>query len=163
MPKKSKPATPSAPLVPLASRPGFLIRRLHQIHCAIFLEECKDFNITPVQYGALTELSMTPGLDQKALGFAVGLDRTNIADVLKRLEERGLVIRQQSTEDGRVKHAFLTEEGENVSNAMYSSMLAAQERFLEPLSEADKAKFLELLHTLVDANNEFGRASMRAL
>jgi DNA-binding MarR family transcriptional regulator len=67
--------------VPLTSRPGFLIRRLNQIHYAMFLEECRDFNITPVQYGMLTALSVSPGMDQKALGLAVGLDRTNTADV----------------------------------------------------------------------------------
>jgi DNA-binding MarR family transcriptional regulator len=161
MPKKS--AKPSQDIVPLTSRPGFLIRRLNQIHYAIFFEECKDFNITPVQYGMLTALSVAPGLDQKALGLAVGLDRTNTADVLKRLEERGLVRRKQSEEDGRVKHAFITAEGKKITEGMYSAMLSAQHRLLAPLSDADKKKFLDLLHILVDSNNEFGRASMRAL
>jgi DNA-binding MarR family transcriptional regulator len=161
MPKKS--AKPSQDIVPLTSRPGFLIRRLNQIHYAIFFEECKDFNITPVQYGMLTALSVAPGLDQKALGLAVGLDRTNTADVLKRLEERGLVRRKQSEEDGRVKHAFITAEGKKITEGMYSAMLSAQHRLLAPLSDTDKKKFLDLLHVLVDSNNEFGRASMRAL
>lgn len=161
MPKKS--AKSPKKIVPLASRPGFLVRRLNQIHYAMFFEECKDFNITPVQYGMLTALLVDPGLDQKALGLAVGLDRTNTADVLKRLEERGLVRRKQSEEDGRVKHAFITPEGRKITEAMYSSMLAAQQRLLAPLSDADKQKFLDLLHVLVDSNNEFGRASMRAL
>jgi DNA-binding MarR family transcriptional regulator len=161
MPKKS--AKSAKEIVPLASRPGFLIRRLNQIHYAMFFEECKDFNITPVQYGMLTALSLDPGLDQKALGLVVGLDRTNTADVLKRLEERGLVRRKQSEEDGRVKHAFITPEGRKITEAMYSAMLAAQQRLLAPLSDADKQKFLDLLHVLVDSNNEFGRASMRAL
>ncbi|MDB5772692.1 MAG: transcription regulator MarR family [Burkholderia sp.] len=161
MPKK--PAKSVHEMVPLASRPGFLIRRLHQIHSAMFSEECKDYNITPVQYGMLTALSVSPGLDQKALGLAVGLDRTNTADVLKRLEERGLVRRKQSDEDGRVKHAFITPEGKKITDAMYSSMLNAQQRLLAPLAETDRQKFLDLLHVLVDSNNEFGRASMRAL
>lgn len=162
MPKK-KTAKSSEPKVPLSSRPGFLIRRLNQIHYAMFFEECRDFNITPVQYGMLTALSVAPGLDQKALGLAVGLDRTNTADVLKRLEERGLVTRQQSEVDGRVKHAFITEEGAKVTNAMYQAMISAQQRLLAPLSEEDRSKFLELLHVLVDSNNEYGRASMKAL
>jgi DNA-binding MarR family transcriptional regulator len=161
MPKKS--AKSSAEMVSLSSRPGFLIRRLNQIHYAMFFEECKEFNITPVQYGMLTALSVAPGLDQKALGLEVGLDRTNTADVLKRLEERGLVKRKQSEEDGRVKHAFITPEGAKITKAMYSTMLTAQQRLLAPLSDADKKKFLDLLHILVDSNNEFGRASMRAL
>jgi DNA-binding MarR family transcriptional regulator len=146
----------------LFSRPGFLVRRLNQIHYAMFFEECKLFNITPVQYGMLTALSVSPGLDQKALGHELGLDRTNTADVLKRLEERGLVTRKQSADDGRVKHAFNTAEGETITERMHASMLTAQKRLLAPLNDADKKKFMELLLILVEANNEFGRASMRA-
>jgi DNA-binding MarR family transcriptional regulator len=145
----------------LFSRPGFLVRRLNQIHYAIFLEECKEFNITPVQYGMQTALSVQPGLDQKALGHELGLDRTNTADVLKRLEERGLVKRKQSAEDGRVKNAFNTAKGERITRAMHASMQAAQQRLLAPLNEADKKKFMELLLKLVDGSNEYGRASMR--
>jgi DNA-binding MarR family transcriptional regulator len=149
--------------VPLSSRPGFLIRRLNQIHQAIFSEECKDFNITPVQYGALSALSTGPGLDQKALGMVVGLDRTTTAGVLKRLEERGLITRQQSPSDGRAKNAFLTTEGERITEVMYAAMLAAQERFIAPLSTGDSKSLLALLRILVEANNEFGRASMQML
>jgi DNA-binding MarR family transcriptional regulator len=145
----------------LFSRPGFLVRRLHQIHYAIFLDECKEFNITPVQYGMLTALSVSPGLDQKTLGHELGLDRTNTADVLKRLEERGLVRRRQSTQDGRVKNAFNTAKGEKITQAMYMSMQAAQEKLLQPLDEAEREQFMKLLIKLVDASNDLGRASMR--
>ena len=161
MPKKN--AVRQTPVVPLALRPGFLVRRLNQIHLALFFEECKAFDITPVQYGMLTALVATPGLDQKALGLEVGLDRTNTADVVKRLEARGLVTRTPSPTDGRVKHVFIAAAGKKVVKAMYGDMIASQERLLAPLPEADRKKFLELLRTLVDANNAFGRASMRAL
>src|SRR5690554_4830995 len=63
------------------SRPGFLIRRLHQIHYAMFFEECKEGGITPVQFGVLTVLAREPWLDQTAIGYEVGLDRTTAADV----------------------------------------------------------------------------------
>src|SRR5579872_284415 len=55
-------AAPSIRL-PLWSRPGYLVRRLHQIHTALFAEECKAFAITPVQYGLLTALLHFPGSD----------------------------------------------------------------------------------------------------
>ena len=56
----------------------------------IFFEECDDFGITPVQYGLLTMLSTNPDSDQVTLANALGIDRTNVADVLVRLEQRGL-------------------------------------------------------------------------
>lgn len=63
--------------IPLSFRPGYLVRRLHQIHSAIFLEECQQFGITPVQYGLISTLLENPGIDQVTLGNEVGIDRTS--------------------------------------------------------------------------------------
>ena len=75
--------------MPLWGRPGFLLRRLHQIHYALFFEECAGFDITPVQYGLLTTLSLNPDLDQNSLARELGIDRTNVADVLNALRDAG--------------------------------------------------------------------------
>ena len=77
----------------LAVRPGFLIRRLHQIHLALFAEECGAFNVTPVQFSILTAAAAQPGLEQARLAHEVGVDRTTLANVVARLEGRGLVRR----------------------------------------------------------------------
>jgi hypothetical protein len=45
-------------------RPGFLVRRLHQIHVAMFLKALSEENVTPIQYGLLSILLDQPGLDQ---------------------------------------------------------------------------------------------------
>src|SRR5262249_18226655 len=63
--------------MPLWGRPGYLLRRLHQIHYALFFEECAGFDITPVQYGLLTTLSLNPDLDQNSLARELRTDRPN--------------------------------------------------------------------------------------
>lgn len=143
--------------LPLWSRPGYLVRRVHQIHQALFLEECKDFEITPVQYGLLTTLKHTPDLDQNSLGQELGLDRTNVADVLVRLSKRGLVERRKSEEDRRMVLARLTPEGERVTDEMFEAMRRAQERLLEPLLPQERNAFVTMLIRLVDGNNHLGR------
>ena len=92
----------------LAERPGFLIRRLHQIHLALFAEECLRFGVTPVQYSIMSVLSGQPGLDQASLAHEVGVDRTTLANVVARLEGRDLVKRTQGRTDRRLKHVRLT-------------------------------------------------------
>jgi hypothetical protein len=99
------PAHAEEPRLPLWSRPGFLLRRLNQIHYALFFEECRAFNITPVQYGLLTALAIRGQLDQGSLGVELGIDRTNVADVLVRLAARGLVRRVRDPSDRRAKLA----------------------------------------------------------
>ena len=40
----------------LHAMPGHLIRRAQQIAVAIFMEECAEFDLTPVQYAALVAI-----------------------------------------------------------------------------------------------------------
>lgn len=146
--------------LPLWKRPGYLIRRLHQVHYALFFEECHEFGITPVQYGLLTILSGNPDSDQISLAQALGIDRTNVADVLSRLAQRGLVDRTRSTEDKRMVLARLTAEGERLVAAMHPAMSRAQERLIDTLGEEEREAFLATLLKLLEANNKYGRAAL---
>ncbi len=146
----------------LWDRPGYLVRRLHQIHVALFLEECAGSTITPVQFGLLSVLAEGEPLDQRALGAKVGIDRTNVADVLARLEAQGLVERIVNPADRRMKLASLTPAGRDFVGRLQASMERAQERLLAPLEAAERRHFLEQLHRLVAANNETGRATLSA-
>ena len=139
------------PHTPLWSRPGYLVRRVHQSHTALFADECKAFGITPVQYGVLTALLHRPGIDQATLGAECGIDRTNAADVLERLAERGLVRREKSGADRRMMLAELTAEGRGLTREMHGAMQRAQERLLETLTPAERKSFMRLLLKLVDA------------
>jgi DNA-binding MarR family transcriptional regulator len=159
-PSQARPGAP--PRLPLWSRPGYLVRRVHQIHSALFADECRDYNITPVQYGVLTALLHFPGSDQVSLGAEVGIDRTNAADVLERLAERGLVKRERSERDRRMMLAYLTPEGEALTRDMHGAMQRAQERLLAPLAPGDRERFMAMLVTLVDAGNDLGRAAARS-
>jgi DNA-binding MarR family transcriptional regulator len=158
---KPNPALKSlAEQFPLWRRPGYLIRRLHQVHYAIFFEECTSFGITPVQYGLLTVLATNPNSDQVALAHALGIDRTNVADVLRRLERRGMIRRTPSTQDRRMVLAKLTREGERMVESMHPAMARAQERLLRTLSEEERDVFLTTLMRLLEANNRHGRAPL---
>jgi DNA-binding MarR family transcriptional regulator len=145
----------------LWDRPGFLVRRLHQIHVAMFHEECGDFNITPVQFGLLTILDGKSPLDQVTLAAEVGIDRTNVADVVTRLESRGLVERRANQSDRRTRLVSITDDGRTFRQRVQEGMEIAQERFLAPLGEEDRRLFMRLLRDLIEANNETGRAALR--
>ncbi|WP_210209957.1 MarR family winged helix-turn-helix transcriptional regulator [Pseudolabrys taiwanensis] len=143
--------------MPLWARPGYLLRRLHQIHYALFFEECTPFDITPVQYGLLTTLATNPDLDQNSIARELGIDRTNAADVLNRLSRRGLIERRRGKVDKRTMLARLTPEGKRVTKEMYAAMQRAQERLLEPLLPAERHAFITTLIRLIDGNNHLGR------
>lgn len=142
----------------MESLPGHAIRRLHQIAVAIFLQEGAEHGLTPVQYAAIQTLATSPGIDQRSLARAIGLDTSTLGGVIDRLESRGLVQRQTSPEDRRVRLLVLTEAGNSLLERAIPAMRRAQERILEPLQPADREQFMRLLRALVVANNELSRA-----
>ena len=83
----------------LTDRPGHLIRRLHQIHVAMFLEECSAYNLTPIQFGVLTVLDDGKARDQVTIATMIGVDRNTAADVIRRLEKRELLERPDDPSD----------------------------------------------------------------
>ena len=145
---------------PLQARPGFLIRRLHQIHVALFMEECAAESITPVQYSILTALEHMGTAEQIALSSAVGLDTTNVADVLARLERQRMVKRRMSPRDKRMKVVSLTETGRALLLRSDAGAARAHERTLAALSQTARARFMRDLAHLVEYNNDVSRTPM---
>lgn len=147
----------------LQERPGFLIRRLHQIHVALFMEECASEGVTPVQYSVLTALEQIGTTEQVVLSRAVGLDRTTTAEVIARLEQRKLVKRRASSKDKRMKTAALTAVGRALLDRVQTSAARAHARTLAPLPPADRAMFLKSLTKLVEANNDISRSPVEPI
>lgn len=145
----------------LANRPGFLIRRLHQIHQAMFAEECGAFNITPVQFSIMSVAAAQPGLEQARLGYEVGVDRTTLANVVARLESRSLLARTARATDRRLKQVSLTQKGLDLLARIEAPARRAHVRTVEALPEAERDMFLRALARLVEAGNTYGRAPLR--
>jgi DNA-binding MarR family transcriptional regulator len=146
---------------PLLGRPGFLIRRLHQIHCSLFLEETATFNITPVQFSLMTALDRRGESDQISIAREVGLERTTVAEVLTRLEARGLITRRVSPEDGRVRLVKLARKGKLLVTRMAPAVQRAHDRTLEALAPDGRDALMLQLIRLVEANNDAGAVPFR--
>ncbi|KQX21319.1 MarR family winged helix-turn-helix transcriptional regulator [Variovorax sp. Root434] len=138
--------------------PGYQVRRLHQIAVALFLEETKLHGITPVQYGALAAVAAQPGIDQRGLARAIGIDTSTIGSVVDRLEARGLMTRNASPDDRRVRLLTITPEGESLLSVVEPGLLRTQERLLAPLPADQQADFMKMLMTLVHGNSSVSRA-----
>jgi DNA-binding MarR family transcriptional regulator len=141
--------------------PGDLIRRLQQIAVGIFMEETKEFDITPVQYKALIAIKKTPGISKSYLADAVGLDRSTIGELVRRLESRGLVTRTTAAGDKRIKKLRLSPVGKALLTRAEPRVKRAKDRILAPLSKADKHVFTKMLLQLVEKNNKFSRAPLK--
>jgi DNA-binding MarR family transcriptional regulator len=138
----------------LLTRPGFLIRRLHQIHTALFIEETARFELTPFQYSLLSVLDAEGEMDQNSLALAVGLERSSVAEVLPRLQARGLLARRVSPDDGRVRLVSLTRESRALLKRMAAAAERAHARTIEALPASERDQFMLQMVRLVKAHND---------
>ncbi|HTJ26451.1 MAG TPA: MarR family transcriptional regulator [Candidatus Limnocylindria bacterium] len=146
----------------LYRRPGFMLRRAHQIAVGIFAEECGAFDLTTTQHGILTALQTFPALDQISLGRLLGLDRSTVGTVVKRLEERGLIRREVSGEDKRRRELHLAPAGEQLLAAAGEAATRASERLLSAFTPLEAQMLLGLLTRLTEVNNAATRVPLRA-
>jgi DNA-binding MarR family transcriptional regulator len=158
MPNKSESITMDA----VYAAPGYLFRRMQQIAVAIFVEECKAYDLTPVQYAALVAIGNHPGIDATRLSAVIAFDRSTLGSVIERLEAKHYIEREPAVEDKRVKLLHLTKAGTTLLRDIVPSVDRAQARMLQPLKPVDRKTLLALMTQLVDLNNEASRVPLRA-
>ena len=147
-------AAPAAAGSVLHAMPGHLVRRLQQVHAALFSQECAAHGLTSVQFAALVAIGENPGVDATRLSGIIAFDRSTIGDVLERLELRGWIARAPRRADRRVKSLHLSPAGRAVVHAVRPAVARVQERLLLPLEGEDRSRFLALLTALVDLHHE---------
>lgn len=150
--------TPQA-LARLYARPGFLLRRAHQISAAVFEDACKDLALTPAQFGVLTVLQAHPGMGQSSLARALGFDKVTVLRVLRGLQARGYVTRGPAEENRRNISVALTEEGELVLQQAQKPAERAYKRLMAPLDRQQQEQLLELLQLLTGELEDEARAA----
>lgn len=138
---------------PLADRPGYLIRRLHQLHGALFMELTAAFNVTPVQYSLMSAIAARGEADQTTLAHDVALDRSTTASSLARLDARGLVRRRRGLRDGREMRCALSEQGQALLAAMEPLAREAHARTLAALPPEEASALTALMRRALGAGN----------
>lgn len=135
----------------ISDMPGHLIRRLQQRSTAVFQQRMREapLAVTSVQYAALDVLADHPGLDQAGLAARIAYDRATIGEVVKRLEQKGLVARQVSKQDRRARTLHLTDAGLATLQVLTPIVTDLQAEILEHLSETERAQFMELARKAV--------------
>jgi len=137
----------------LYARPGFIIRRAHQIAAALFDEAAADLGITTTQYSLLHSLRAAPGIDQIGLCALTGIDRSTAAMVLRLLEENGSITRTPDPMDRRRKLLALTDQGARMLQKAEPATHVISDQMRTVLSDRELAQLTDLLGRFVSAFN----------
>ncbi|MFN7008453.1 MAG: MarR family winged helix-turn-helix transcriptional regulator [Allorhizobium sp.] len=145
--------------------PGHLVRRLNQASVSVFMDETgkKGFDLTPVQYAALSAIEDKPGLDQATLASRIAYDRVTIGGVVDRLVQKELVRRETNPSDRRARNLFVTDKGVQALVDIRPIVKEAQTILLEGLDDAERREFIRLLQKACEAVNDRSRAPLRLI
>jgi MarR family transcriptional regulator, temperature-dependent positive regulator of motility len=146
----------------LEQSPSHLLHRAQQWASERFSVLFGDKEITLRQYAVLAAVSDKAGRSQTDLVRATGIDRSTLADMIKRMEHKGLLAREKSAKDGRAKAVKLTHKGRAKLEEARPFADAADRTLLDALPKARRRAFVETLEMLAAAANAAEEAEVEA-
>jgi DNA-binding MarR family transcriptional regulator len=123
-----------------------LLRTLFGLQRRLFLSAASELDLHPAQAGALLQLASP--LPMNELAARLACDNSNVTGLIDRLETRGLVTRQPSDEDRRVKHVVLTPAGRRLRKRMLDRVGRPTEG-MDRLSLAQQRQLRDLLRCML--------------
>jgi DNA-binding MarR family transcriptional regulator len=126
---------------------GFVLRQAQQRHTTIFASLMVE-GLTPTQWAALAKLKEIGPSSQNLLGRLTAMDAATIKGVVDRLTKRGFTETKPDPTDARRLLVTLTEEGAAVYEKAAPRAFRITEETLEPLTENERAAFIDLLRRL---------------
>lgn len=94
--------------------PTHLLHRVAQCAGDIFHQAGE---LTPRQLTVLITVADNEGLSQTEISQRTNIDHTTLADVVRRLGRKGLLVRRRTKEDGRAYAVTLTDQGRRALRA----------------------------------------------
>lgn len=127
---------------------GFLLRRAHQRHVALFLEIAGHHGLTPTQFTALFKAVELGKVTQNLLGRLTAMDPATVQGVVRRLTTRGLLVRAHDPMDRRTAVLTPTMEGVALIARAVSCAQRSHDAALAPLDAPERAQLMALLRKL---------------
>ena len=128
-----------------------LLHRACQVADSIFNEEAGKTGLTTRQFAVLVAVGHNRDISQTGLVQVTGIDRSTVAEIVKRLLRRGLIKRKRTRLDARAYAVRLTDEGEALMREAEPAAGNAEERLKAALLKGDVQSLTTALTRLVDA------------
>src|SRR6476660_3562947 len=95
----------------LSESPSHLIRRCAQYFGDLYAHEIGTSELTKQQFTLLAALEHNDGASQTALVEITGIDRSTLAEMVRRMLEKGLLGRERTEEDQRANAVVISQNG----------------------------------------------------
>jgi len=137
---------------PLTDYLGYALRRAQMSAVAEFLEAFKEVDLRPTQFAVLTIISENPGVRQREVCDALGIQKANFVPLLNELERRGLALRKSVAADRRSSALHLTPLGNVTLQRARTIHEQYENRFVARLGRRGRDQLLALLNKVMEAD-----------
>ena len=124
---------------------GYHLRRASAVVGNDFAVALEGTRIRQVLFAILSIVKQNPGINQGAVGRALGIQRANMVSLINELVDRALVDRKTSAEDRRAFSLTLSADGEAVFDDCVKRIIAHEDRLLSDLDADERAILIDLL------------------
>jgi DNA-binding MarR family transcriptional regulator len=133
----------------LSQAPSHLLRRCVQYANDLFSQEPGASDLTKQQFTVLTAVEQNEGMSQTELVNITGIDRSTLAEMIRRMIEKGLLDRERTETDQRANAVRIAAGGRKALRSARSASDRVERALLSGLSSADRTKFIRMLTTVV--------------
>ena len=149
--KSAAPVRPARDVFRLSQSPSHLLRRAEQFAADLFARSDLHDGVTLRQTVLMAAIGEAEGASQSDLVRTTGVDRSTLAEMMARMEKRGLIARAAAADDGRAKSVRLTAEGRRRLNDALPAIRAVDRALLAALPASQRAAFQSILSGLAES------------
>jgi len=135
----------------LSQSPSHLLRRCVQYANDLFAHEPSASDLTKQQYTVLVAVEQNEGVSQTDLVALTGIDRSTLAEMIRRMIEKDLLTRERTESDQRANSVQLAPNGRKALRGARAASERVEKALLAALPAVDRAKFARMLSTIVAA------------
>lgn len=135
----------------LSEAPSHLIRRCQQFYGDLYARESGARELTKQQFTLLAALEHNDGASQTMLVEITGIDRSTLAEMVRRMLEKGLLSRERTEEDQRANAVAISPSGRKALRSARNAADRAEKALLEVLPMPDRQKFIRSLAQIAEA------------
>jgi DNA-binding MarR family transcriptional regulator len=143
----------NAPIKLVTSSTTHLLHRAGQRAEDIFSRSIGDLDITARQYVVLSVVDGLEDPSQTTLCEISGIDRSTLADIVRRLVSRGLLTRRRTRNDARMYAVRITPEGKSVLEKSGPIAEKVDAAVLKGLTASERETFNSLLQKMMSQSD----------
>lgn len=147
--EKAKLSKKAGVLPPFEGSASHLLHRAEQAATDIFSRIAPAGILTPRQYAILAAIETNQGLSQTGLVENTGIDRSTLADIVRRMLDKGFVQRERTADDARAYAVRLTRKGSNMLKRMRPYADQVDEQIVDAIPAEHRKVFLSVLNHMV--------------